>query len=523
MNKPRRKLEYMFTKRLYKIKASIAILFATAIFVQLLVIIGFIIKFNQYFVIFYGISILTSLAAVIWVLNNRSNPAYKIAWIIPIMLFPIFGGLFYLFFGGNKTKRLTKNRMETIKQKATKTLIPMDVIFESIQEQEANAGFQSRYIQNYTNYPPYLNSEAVYLASGEAKYEKLKEELKKANHFIFLEYFIIQEGLMWGSILEILKEKASKGVDVRVIYDDAGCLTTLPYNYSRQLEDMGIKCGVFNPLIPILSPRLDNRDHRKICIIDGHTGFTGGINLTDEYINVVNKHGHWKDAAIMIKGQAVWSLTVMFLSVWAYIKGISKDLETYYNFGVSSLEKGSDGYVQPFGDNPLDEERVGRGVYLNFINKAKNYVYITTPYLILDNEIITALCLAAKGGVEVCIITPHHGYKWISQEVSRSYYYTLVESGVKIFEYVPGFIHSKIFIVDDEYGSVGTINMDYRSLYIQFECAIWLYRCSCILDMKRDFQETLEICREINMEDLKNIPWPKVLIMSILRVFAPLM
>lgn len=504
------------------------VLFAVAIILQLLVLVGFILWFNQYYAVFYAVNILISIAAVIWILNNKSNPAYKIAWIIPIMLFPIFGGLFYLLLGGNKAGRRAKERMQPILCRTAERLDLSKGCMEAIREQDGNAGNQSEYIRRYSCYPPYRNIEAEYLPSGEVKFARLLEELKKAERFIFLEYFIVQEGLMWNSILEILKEKAASGVDVRVIYDGAGCLTTLPYKYNKKLESMGIKCGVFYPMIPILSARLNHRDHRKIAVIDGHTGFTGGINLADEYINEVNKYGHWKDAGIMIKGQAVWSLTVMFLSVWDYIKGSSDDPELYRPYGAYAQAGGDgaiayDGYVQPFGDSPLDDEPVAGSVYLNLINRAKKYVYITTPYLVIDNEMVTALCLAAKSGVDVRIITPYHWDKKLVHAVSTSYYRMLVESGVRIYEYLPGFIHSKMFVVDDEYGLVGTINMDYRSFYLNFECGIWLYLCSCILAMKKDFQETMEVCKEITIEELKKIPLPKVLTMSVLRVFAPFM
>lgn len=500
--------------------------FAISILIQLAVLISIIIWFNRYFVVFYGISILISIAAVIWILNNQMNPAYKIAWIIPIMLFPILGGLFYLFFGGNRMGKKTKVKMESILGKTTENLKDDGHVLEMIRQQSVEAANQSRYIGKYSNYPPYCNEYAEYLSSGEEKFKKLKEELKKAEHFIFLEYFIIEEGIMWNSILEILIEKVNEGLDVRVIYDDAGSMTTLPYGYNHKLEKLGIQCCVFNPMIPVISKKLNHRDHRKICIIDGHTGFTGGINLADEYINEYEKHGHWKDAAIMVKGQAVWSLTVMFLSMWDYLRGTSTDEKQYPScreFWDSDADQLNDGFVQPFADSPLDQESVGEGVYLNFINKAKRYVYITTPYLILDNEMITALCMAAKNGVDVRIITPYHYDKWFVHSVSRSYYNTLIASGVRIYEYLPGFIHSKTCVADDEYGLVGTINMDYRSLYLHFECGIWLYRSSCLLDIKKDFLETAEISQEITTEEQKKISWGTLLIQSILRVFSPLM
>lgn len=494
-----------------------------AIIIQLLVLIAVILKFNEYFVFFYGISILASTVAVLWIINSNSNPAYKIAWIIPILLFPIFGGLFYIFFGGHKLSKRTKRRMKTILDKTREVLALPQSILDEIGSQDEMAASQSRYIQRYAYFPPYHNAVAEYLPLGEIKFERLKEELKKAEHYIFLEYFIIEEGVMWNTILDILIEKAAAGVDVRVIYDDVGCLLTLPYGYHKRLEEVGIKCCVFNPLIPVLSTRLNNRDHRKIAVIDGHTGFTGGINLADEYINKVEKYGHWKDTAIMLKGEAVWSLTVMFLSMWDYLRGNDEDFKQFKkNISIDS-GNGSDGYVQPFADSPLDDEAVGEIVYLNLINKAKRYVYITTPYLIIDNKMVTALSSAAKGGVDVRIITPHRADKWFVYEVAKSYYKTLIESGVKIYEYTPGFIHSKTCVADDEYGVVGTINMDYRSLYLHFECGVWMYKSSSIIAMKNDFLNTLKVCKEITIEDIQDIKWYKALAGSVLRVFAPLM
>lgn len=497
---------------------------AVAILIQLLVLIGVILRFNNYFVLFYGVSILISMISVLGIINNHINPAYKIAWIIPILLFPVFGGLFYIFFGGNKMGKRAKRKMKSIVNKTRKALPPQELILEEIEAQNQAAANQSRYIQNYAYCPPYINTTTEYLSIGEKKFERLKSELRRAERYIFLEYFIIEEGLMWDSILDILAEKASKGVDVRVIYDDVGCLLTLPYRYDKKLEEMGIKCYVFNPLIPILSPSLNNRNHRKIAVIDGHTGFTGGINLADEYINRFEKHGHWKDSAIMLKGEAVWSMTVMFLSMWGYLSGTEEDFEQFKPDNLL-LENSKDkkGYVQPFADNPLDDETVGEIVYLNLINKARKYVYITTPYLIIDNEMVTALSAAAKGGVDIRIITPHCADKWYVHAVTRSYYKVLIENGVKIYEYTPGFIHSKTYVSDDEYGVVGTINMDFRSLYLHFECGVWMYDCISISEMKSDFLNTLQICKEVTIEELRDVKWYKALGRSILRAFAPLM
>jgi len=465
------------------------------------------------------------MVAVLGIINNHINPAYKIAWIIPILLFPIIGGIFYIFFGGKKLGKRARNKMRSIEDKTRKVLASQQSVLEEVALQNQIAANQSRYLQAYAHFPPYCNTTTKYFPSGELKFEKLKEELKKAEYYIFLEYFIIEEGEMWNSILDILIEKASEGVDVRVIYDDAGCLFTLPYRYDARLEKLGIKCCVFNPLTPLLSPMINNRDHRKITIIDGHTAFTGGANLADEYINKVEKYGHWKDSAIMLKGEAVWSMTVMFLSMWDYLREIEEDLEGFkYNDKLLDVNsKNGDGYIQPFADSPLDDETVGEIVYLNLINKARKYVYITTPYLIISNEMVTALTSAAKGGVDIRIITPHCADKWYVHAVTRSYYSILIKSGVKIYEYLPGFIHSKNYISDDDYGVVGTINMDYRSLYLHFECGVWMYDSNTIMDMKEDFVNTLKVCKEITMEDFEDIKWYRSLRNSVLRLFSPLM
>lgn len=509
-----------FTKRVLFHRVTLVSL---SIILQLLVIIEVILYFNDYFVFFYIGSILLSVTSVLWIINRGSNPAYKIAWIIPILLFPVFGVLFYFFFGINKLNKREKRRMKTIGNKMTLALEPQPDVLADIHIQSETAAVQSKYIQDYAFCPPYTNTLTEYLPIGEVKFERMKEELKKARHFIFLEYFIIKEGLMWNSILDILVEKASKGVDVRVIYDDVGSILTLPYKYNKKLEKLGIKCCIFNPLVPILSSKLNNRDHRKIAIIDGHTGFTGGINLADEYINKIKKYGHWKDTAVMIKGEAVWNLTVMFLSMWSFLSGVNEDFSKFKNTGGTDNVKYSDGYVQPFTDSPLDDEAVGETVYLNIINKAKRYVYITTPYLIIDNEMMTALTIAAKGGVDVRIITPYYPDKRFVHEVTRSYYRVLVESGVKIYEYIPGFIHSKTYVADDEYGVVGTINMDYRSLFLHFECGVWMFNSSSIKCIREDFINTLKLCNQIRLEDLKNLKWYRKFARLVLRIFAPLL
>ena len=333
-----------------------------------------------------------------------------------------------------------------------------------------------------------------------------------------MQYFIIEKGIFWNDILDVLKQKASEGLDVRVIYDDMGCIVTLPNKYYDELKKYGIKACSFNKFVPILTAKLNNRDHRKITVIDGNVGITGGINLADEYINKKVRFGHWKDNGILLKGDAVFNLTNIFLNLWDYINNTKEDLN---KFKPDIKIKGS-GYVQPYDDSPFDDELVSENICLNMINKAKKYVYITTPYLIIDNELETALCLAAKSGVDVKIITPGIPDKKIVNEVTKAYYNNLLDNDVKIYEYTKGFIHAKTFLVDDEIATVGTVNLDYRSLHLHFECGTLLYKTDSIKDIKKDISETLEISKQITLEDTK-IGLFRSLKRAVLRLFAPLM
>ena len=381
-------------KKILRFITQRVVITALLIVLQALLLFGFIWKLDNYFVYFYAGSVLLSLLITLGIINSKSNPAYKIAWLIPILLFPVFGGLVYLLFGSDRTGRYLRKKLQGIGTEMD------NVIGEAHRRSGAeqlppDAANQSRYISHCAYCPPYQNTTTEYLPLGEVKFERMVEELKKAKHYIFLEYFIIQEGKMWNTILDILRQKAAEGVDVRVIYDDMGCIMILPTGYDRTLEQMGIKCRIFNPFVPILSSRFNTRDHRKICVIDGNVGFTGGINLADEYINAYEKHGHWKDTSILLKGEAVFNLTVMFLSMWDYLDSTTGKTD-YSRYYPTVWDENAKGYVQPFADNPLDDEAVGETVYLNLINKAKRYVYITTPYLILSSEMLTALTSAAK-------------------------------------------------------------------------------------------------------------------------------
>jgi len=461
---------------------------------------------------------------VLWIANKRINPSYKLAWTILILSVPLVGAAIYLMFGES---RLAKEMEESF---AMANRVSQDVMKEqpedrrALRETDLQINKQSVYLRDYAGFPVYRNTATEYFPIGELLYQRMIEELKKAEHFIFLEYFIINNGEMWQSILDILEEKARAGVDVRLVYDDMGSLNTLPARFYEELRSRGIQCEVFNRFRPMISVVLNNRDHRKIMVIDGHTGFTGGINLSDEYINKKVRFGYWKDTGVMLKGEAVWSFTVMFLRMWSVMKGSTDELlhlERYraHYYYIEKFEE--DGFVQPYSDTPLDHETVGENVYLNIINQAKQYVYIFTPYLIIDNEMMTSLCLAAKSGVDVRIVTPGIPDKKLVFLLTRSYYEQLIDSGVRIYEYTPGFIHAKSFVCDDEVATVGTINMDYRSLYLHFECGVWMYRSKAVMQVKRDALDTFAHSREVTKEYCRNMGTR--LTQSLLRLMAPML
>lgn len=509
-------------KKITKFLSHRVVIAGVSLLIQFLILLLMITIFDRYLIYFSLASTLLSALVVIYILSSKTNPSYKIAWIIPIIIFPIFGGVLYLFFGGNKLSKREKKKLNGIYNNYKNSYQQDDTVLQQLKKTDVNAYRQAYYINQNAFSPVYQNTKTTYFKLGEELYESMIEDLKKAKKFIFMEFFIISEGKMWNSILEILEQKVKEGVEVRLLYDDIGCIMTLPKGYDKVLRKKGIKCAVFNPFIPILTKRLNNRNHRKIIVIDGMVAYTGGINLADEYINVIQKYGHWKDNGVKLVGDGVNSFTVMFLSLWDYIHNINEEYHHFY--GVNKeLETKKDGFVIPYSDAPMDDEATAETIYMNMINRATNYIYITTPYLIIDHEMITALCNAAKSGIDVRIITPGIPDKKIVNEVTKAYYELLVESGVRIYEYQPGFIHAKTFVSDDQYATIGTVNLDFRSLYLHFECGVWMYQTSCIQDILKDYQDTLKVCREITIEDCRKVGAFKRLYRAILRVFAPLM
>ena len=472
---------------------------------------------NQW--IYLALMLLSILVGLV-VITKNTNPAYKIAWLVPILAFPVFGGLFYLILGGNRISRRQRNKMRSIEECLQRHLPQNPETAKALAGRDTGAALQSRYIQKVALCPVYSKTETTYFPLGDDAFPAMLQALERAEKYIFLEYFIIGEGKMWDSILAILQKKAAQGLDVRVMYDDFGCITLLPAGYKQKLEKMGIKCQVFSPFIPVISPRLNNREHRKLMIIDGKVGFTGGMNLADEYINEKERFGHWKDNSIMLRGEAVWSMTVMFLSLWDYVAHREDSIALYI---PPEPVVNAEGFVQPYTDNPLDDEPVGGTVYVNLISRATKSIYIMTPYLIIDYAMIQALCNASKSGVDVRIITPHVPDKWYVHQVTRAHYEELKKGGVRIFEYTPGFIHSKVFLVDGVAATVGTINMDFRSLYLHFENGVFLYDTSCIRAIEADFSRTFEVCHEVTMEECKaERVWLRI-VRALLRLLSPLM
>lgn len=503
------------------------ILVMVLLLLQLILFIGLILSSSRTYRIVSWILTAISIFTTLYIVSKKDKGAYKLTWIMLILIVPLFGGLLYLLSNCQPSTRLFSSFLGKIRQKTTPLfLLPGDG-YAAAEKRIPDQIPSVWYLQEFAGFPIYNDTATQYLTPGERKWEALKEELEKAEKYIFLEYFIVQEGLMWDSLLEILKRKAAEGVLVRLIYDDMGCFLLLPKDYPKQLKKYGIECAVFNPFRPFLSGEQNNRDHRKIVSIDGKVTFTGGINLADEYINAVDKHGHWKDAAIMLKGKAAWSLTLIFLETWELCKRTNEDYAAYYPWKDEPCPTATDGFVQPYADSPLDTENVGEHVYLQIISNAKKYVYINTPYLIIDDSMISALTLAAKSGVDVRIVTPHRGDKWWVHMTTRSYYRELIKSGVKIYEYTNGFIHSKTFVSDDKAATVGTTNLDFRSLYLHFECGVRLYAdpstgCRAVMEVKEDFLETLDSCQLITAEDCRYNIIVRIF-QDILRLFAPLM
>ncbi|MCI6089839.1 MAG: cardiolipin synthase [Erysipelotrichaceae bacterium] len=468
---------------------------------------------------FVFIEVFLHILAVIVVLNiirTSKHLSSDITWIFLIILFPVPATFVFLLTYFNLFINRTFKSIVKEENQAVTFLNQDDEALEDLKK-ECPTYYQDFMFLKNSNFPIYYNNNFDYYSPGEKGFPVLLSELKKAKKYIFMEYFIIEEGIMFNSILDILKEKVKEGVECRVMYDDMGSLHTLPKSYANILESYGIKAVTFNKVTPILSTIMNNRDHRKILIIDGKVAFSGGVNLADEYINKKVVHGKWLDNIIRIKGKAVDSMLVTFLTNWNALRHEDED---YRNFMVEHREKVKDGFIVPYSETPLDFELTAQSVYMDILNRAQDYVYIMTPYLIIDEEMINCLIHTAKKGVDVKIIVPGVADKKIIHDIGESYYDQLIKDGVKIYEYRPGFVHAKVFVSDDISSVVGTINLDYRSLYLHFENAVLLYKSKKIMDIKKDFLNALEDSVEIKHARFSLV---KNFLMSVLRIFASLL
>ncbi len=459
---------------------------------------------------------LLSILIVLYLVRKDENSAYKIGWIVLIGVLPLLGGALYLAFGNKAPAKRLRERMQKVEQAHTADLAPQEGQTDTL---ELSCKNMSRYVERYGPYPAWKNTAAEYFPCGEAMYPKLLADLEQAEKFIFLEFFIVKTGKMWDGVEAILKRKAAEGVDVRLIYDDFGSLLGLPTDFVIRMEKNRIHCIPFNPVVPLVSLVMNHRDHRKIVVIDGNVAYTGGVNLADEYINAEHRFGYWKDAAIRLEGAAVWNFTVMFLNCWNAFRPLETD---YAPYAPTRLPKQQDGIVQPYSDSPLDEEPLAETVYLNILSQAKRYVYIYTPYLAVGEEMLDALKNAAKRGVDVRLVLPGIPDKKLVFRLSRSYYVPLIRAGVRIYEYAPGFLHAKCYVSDDRVAVVGSINMDYRSLFLHFECGALLFHNSQVIALRDDVRATLPQCREVQLSDCRT-SLPGTLLDSVLRLLSPLM
>ena len=503
-------------KVLYLALRSIFILISLALQIGLIFIASF--YFTQYTFILYLALYLVSIYAIINLSFKNTYSEVKLPWTILFITLPIFSVFFYLTYRKRGLSKKDKKIYDKINKNFEKTMKEVPEITNY--DISNTVKVQSTYLTKISNSPAYVNTAVKYYPLGDNMFPDILIELEKAEKYIFLEYYIIEDGKFWSAIEEILVKKAALGLDVRVMYDDWGCALKLSPDFAYNLTSKNIKVKPFNVFKHLFNSKFNNRDHRKICVIDGNVGFTGGINLADEYINARQVFGHWKDTAVKLTGDAVYSLTTMFLSMWSASNAKLEDLSSY----KPTIKAETDGMVQPFGDSPLDGDSVGETAYMNMIYKAKKYIYITTPYLIISRELMVALISAAKSGIDVRIITPGIPDKKFILFLTQSYYEELLSAGVKIYEY-NGFIHSKLFVSDDEVSIIGTINLDYRSLSLNYECAVFLYKCSALKDIIEDFNKTKDGAKEVLLENAikkDNLRFIKKLYLAILRTFAPL-
>jgi len=504
--------EYSYIPVRYMIAALITIL-------EIASIIGIVIAFCIYVPYFYILCYMTAVGCVIKIVASDDNPDYKVPWVLFVIVVPVAGFMLYFLFYSRKLPKKFVRRLDELKKYRYK--YDPDETLHELAQTNTHAATQAKMLCSISGASVFKNTKQTYFALGEELFERLIPDLEKAEKFIFMEYFIIEEGRFWNTILEVLKRKAASGVTVRVLYDDIGCMSTLPGDYHKQLGKFGIEARPFSRLRGQADSEFNNRSHRKICVIDGKIGYTGGVNIADEYINERKRFGHWKDTGIRLEGKAVWELTRLFLTDYGInVKKLPKNEYELY----PASDSFENGFIIPFGDGPypLYERRVGKSVIQNMLAGATRYVYMTTPYLIIDNELCQSIENAALRGIDVRIIVPHIPDKKLVFQMTNSFYHRLIKAGVRIYEYKPGFIHAKSYIADDEYAMIGTINLDYRSLVHHFENGVWMYRCDSIMNLKQDIDDTMAKSIEVTPDMLKTGLFTRF-IRSVVRIFSPML
>lgn len=509
-------------KKFFKMVFSRAGIFVILILIQLLVFLGIPYYLKEYATFIYSAMSVMEIVVLVYIINTEGNPAFKMTWMLCVMALPVIGTVFYIYVHLQLETRFVQNRLAALRMETEPYMDQDEKVTEALWASKSANAQLSYYLSHQLGFPTYRNTEVEYFPVGEDKFASMIKVLEKAEKFIFMEYFIVEEGIMWDTILEILKRKVNEGVEVRFMYDGMCAFDLLPYSYPKKLQKFGIKCKMSNKIRPFVSTIQNNRDHRKICVIDGQTGYVGGVNLADEYINEKERFGHWKDTAVLLRGDAVQSLTMIFLQMWDVdMRGV----EPYGKYLTKKAESLNDrlGYVIPYADSPFDHENVGEEVYFHILNHAKKYVHIMTPYLILDNEMLTTLIRAAKSGIEVIIIMPHIPDKWYAFAVAKTYYKELIEGGVQIYEYAPGFVHAKVFVSDDDTATVGSINLDFRSLYLHFENGVFIYDNPEVQKVEEDFQNTLAKCHKVTVTEVRNRGVLMKVAGQVLRLVAPLM
>ncbi len=474
---------------------------------------------QKHYYVWRLILVFIGIGVTLHIINREGDNMFKLGWITLILIQPFVGVLFYLMFGNYRIPKRLKNLAKTDNQES---YYHDDSFYLNQIKNEDHSYYRSfNYLSNVAGFPIYQNTKTRYLKSGEEKYEVMLSELNKAEKFILLEYFIIGTGTMWNKILEILIEKVKQGVEVFVMYDDMGCLSTLPPFYDEELRKLGIKCRVFNPIRLTAAIHMNYRNHRKLCIVDGEIAITGGINLADEYINVKRRFGHWRDSSVLIEGEAVWTFTLLYLRFFAYLD--NQEIDYFKYKATFDSVSDTNGYIIPYADSPTDEQEVGHSAHMNMITNAKEYLYIQSPYVILDQNMQSALTLAAQSGVDVRIMIPHIPDKKYVYILTKDYCRKLMKYGVKVYEYLPGFVHSKTFVSDDKSALVGTVNMDYRSYFLHYECGVYFYKNNIVNEVKEDFEKTLEKCRQVSYEEYENVAISEKILRILLNIFTPIL